>query len=178
MKSFMIALATALASAMLIVGCGGGGTHGDSAGTKLSVQTTYATPQNVATVPATPAIPICDTSTWDSNNIGGMPSSVSTDIGNVQSDIRTQDQTTLSSDGHQLNIDALAALHTGLPPRCARRLHHDDRIMLFRYAVAGASLFLAGLDPAKTTALNNLAAKDLTTTTRYQHKVENACGGC
>jgi hypothetical protein len=163
------------ASLVLVAGCGTAGAHVSASRSPSASQVASATPVDTYT-PA--AVPTCDTSTWDANNIGGMPSNVSTDIGSIQSDIRAQDQTSLSSDGHQLNIDALAALRTGLPPKCAQRLHHDDKMMLFSYAVAGASLFLADLDPAKTTGLDNLAAKDLTAATRYQHKVENACGQC
>lgn len=135
--------------------------------------------QPTLTPTPTPATtPTCDASTWETNNIGGEPSSVAADLSNIQSDISNVDQLSLSSDGHQLYTDALAALHHDMPPRCARALYHDAKTMLLSFAIAGAALYLAGLNPARTTALNNQAAKDLSTASRYHRKVERTCGGC
>jgi hypothetical protein len=84
----------------------------------------------------------------------------------------------LASDGQQLYTDALAALHDDLPPKCAQPLYHDVKMMLLSFGIAGSALYLGGLNPAKTTSLNNLAAKDLSTATRFNNKVESACGDC
>jgi hypothetical protein len=127
--------------------------------------------------PAAQPAPTCNPSGWEGNNIGGEPTSVATDLNNIATDVNDQDELSLSSDGRQLNTDALAALHDDLPPSCSQPLYHDVRMMLLGLAIAGSALYLGALNLAGTTSLNNLAAKDLSRATRF-YKVEPTCGNC
>lgn len=127
--------------------------------------------------PAQPA-PACNPSAWEGNNIGGEPPTVATDVSNIHSDAADDDDVAIASDGHQLYLDALAALHNDMPPRCAKRLYHDAKLMLLSLSIAGSELYLAPLDPAKTASLDNLATQNLSYATRYYNKVEAACGNC
>jgi hypothetical protein len=122
--------------------------------------------------------PACNPSAWEGNNIGGEPSSVAADVSNIHSDATDQDDVSLSSDGHQLYLDALAALHGDLPPRCAKPLYRDVKMMLFSLGIAESELYLAGLDPAKTASLDNLATQNLSKATQRYNKMEAACGDC